>query len=220
MKTIFSLSNFFSVFCICLFPNLNFAQTTNWYKSGVFWPIMSYESAFIGDENQFILQAPDYFAYGSVRYIISYEDNVSYSVGIGLPSLQFGIQKTLFKFYGMPINLKISGGTALAYLLNLDGKIIVGIYKTNSMTISTDFTIGGHTSDFMDSPVEQYVQYGLYMTNKIWKRIDLGGGIGVSNIFYTKSEPDPNELNTYHRVHKNRMTWQLAGTITYFFGSK
>lgn len=228
MKPTFSPSGLIWVFCICIVPYISSAQTistsqtTNWYqqKSGVFWPLMTYESAFISDQNQVLLQAPDYFAFGSIRYIVSYEGNVSYSVGIGLPSLQFGIQKNLFSLYGMPVNLKLSGGIALACLLNADGKIIVGIFNNDSTTISTDFTIGGHTTDFMDSPEERYIQYGLYLTRKIRKSFDIGLGMGVSKVFYSKWEPDPFKFNEGNIYHKNKITWQLAGTVTYFIGSK
>jgi len=188
---------------------------------------MTYESAFISDRNQVLLQYPDYFAYGSVRYILSYEGNISYSVGIGLPNLQVGIQKNLINLYGMPVNLKLSGGTAGVYSLNIDGKILIGVFKNSLITVSTEFGGGGHTPDFFKIREEQYLETGMYFDFNLYKNINLGCGMGISWIFYKENvlrdnttDPIFAKQSDYYDQDKTRMTWQLAGTITYFFGNK
>ncbi|MCA0444950.1 MAG: hypothetical protein LCH54_01840 [Bacteroidetes bacterium] len=194
-------------------------QTLFWGKEGVFWPIMNYESAFIGKQNNFIVQVPDYMAFGSIRYVISDSGNASYSFGAGLASLQAGIQKNLFFYRGLPVNIKLSCGIYTGVGFYGETKLNFGVFQYNKINITGSFTAGAHSESFIFKD-EKYLQTDLFLNYKIKNSIEFGVGMGISKIFFAKKVSDLSNPEIFNTIHTHRMTWQLAGTITYFLGNK
>jgi len=215
----------FLITCFTLFPFICFSQEKPLveklviqYKSDIFYPVMSYESAYIEGGHKLGLHLPDYMAFGSLKY--NYADSANYSITLGLclPGWQVGFQKHLFSAWNHPVNLKLSAGFFLAGIW-ADLKLVNGIYIGERSNLSGILTYGKYWAglgpvNFTD---EKYIQFDLYYLIKTHQYFSIGFGGGSSIYYYNDYRDAQDTKDTVHPGAQTRVTWQGALNLLYSF---